>query len=365
MYQDDERSLEKVWQRLGLESSPQVNAERQQAALRPVQVETQSLARARRRILGRNSQMRQEAQSSNTRNLSLIAATLVAALIVGSMLWVFNLSHYNTGPASYRNIQQRPTAKPDLPPGLYISDKDSLFRLDPQTRKVLWQLSLKIVIKIVPVGNIVYVLQSRGAYASSTVPNTVYAIDANTGSIRWSHTFTDHQLDPGTETLTTDLVFSDGLLYDGLLYVSIQTLGTSIATYTARVYVLNALDGKQLGAHKQLWSRDVHGGVQQTPIVSNGAVYIATDGGENLGGENFPAHVVALTAGKGDILWQQQLDGSITDNLCVSHGVVYVSSDSALTSATAVSGTYALNAQNGSKLWKDTQHIALRLVPTD
>lgn len=485
MYQDDERSLEKVWQRLGLESGLRTGAERQPETLRPVQLATQSSARKRKHTLGRKHQMHQESQSSIARNLSLIAATLIAALIVGSMLWVFNLSHHNTGPASHRTIQQRPTAKPDLAPGLYISDQDSLFRLDPQTRRVLWQLPLKMIIKIVPAGKVVYVLLSRGVHLLSTVPNAVYAIDANTGSIRWTHTFAAPQLD----TRAMDM-----LLAEDRLYISIDAFSMTDSD-SGQIYVLNALDGKQLGVYanfryigviaigdgilgvgadnslraydtisgkllwhvfikaptnspvnfvrvvnglvyavistnndevgegqsyiiaykartseqvwkspifpgdalysftvdrstlyfgtssvhsadkpfegsvyaydvshnQQLWSRDVPGGVGLAPIVSGGVVYVAADGGDN-----FPAHVVALTAGKGDILWQQQVNDTIVANFCVSHGVFYGSDNSAyLSDPTAAAGIYALNAQNGSKLWKDTQHFALYIVPTD
>lgn len=484
MYQEDERSLEKVWQRLESGSDLQVSAERRPETLRPVQFATQSPGRASRHTLGRSKQMHQESQSSIARNLSLIAATLIAALIVSSMLWVFNLSHHNTNTSARKNLNRQQVAQPNLTPGIYVSNKDGLFRLESQTRKVFWQLPLQNVIKIIPAGNLVYVLQGPIPDVSS-VPNAVQAIDANTGKIRWTytfHTFAAQQRDNRA---------MDMLLAEDRLYISINAFGI---TNLGRIYVLNALDGRQLGVYtnfqyigvmaiedgilgvgadnslqvydtisgkllwhvsikaptnspvrsmhfaddliyavistndeeigegqsyiiaykartgeqvwkspffpgdalssftvdrstlyfgtlsihsadkpfegsvyaydvlhnKQLWSRDVPGGVGLAPIVSSGVVYVAADGGEN-----FPAHVVALTAEKGDVLWQQQLDGSIIDNLFISHGVVYAGNSSPLIDPTGVVGTYALNAQNGSKLWKDSQHGSpLFVAPT-
>lgn len=489
MYQDDERSLRNVWQRLGLEGEQQTSREQLARTLNPERAEKQSSARAKALDVGRKRHMYQAHKHPLTRHLSLIAAVFVAALIVGSMLWIFTMVRPGTNTGNHNTNTTTGPQSPGLAPGIYISrSKEGLSRLDTRTHKALWQQSLEGITKIIPDGDIVYILQGSLNQTASQA-GAVVAIDANNGHILWTHPFVVQS--PGKGSVfanTTDMALSAGQLYVGL-----TTWNQSANTSTGQIYVLNGSDGKQrtvypatdtvwflaagdgvlavsadsslqvydpasgrplwhvainaptnapvksvsivdgflyavistnneqlgvgqdyIAAYKattgdrvwkspafsggtlshftvdqnivyfgtlsinaqqqfsgsvyaydvqsktQLWSRQVDGGVQSAPVVSDGVVYVGADSGSQL-----QAHVVALTAEKGDIKWQQALPDSITFGFCVSNGVVYIGDASARTPAPAPDGVYALKAEDGSKLWADTQHgVADIIVPT-
>ncbi|HEY4388692.1 MAG TPA: hypothetical protein VGN34_29935, partial [Ktedonobacteraceae bacterium] len=85
MYQSDERSLMKVWQRLGLENEQPETLSAAFTAPQP--------ASAKMLNLERNRHMRETRKNPLARTLTLITAACVAALIVGGMLVLSNLAH--------------------------------------------------------------------------------------------------------------------------------------------------------------------------------------------------------------------------------------------------------------------------------
>ncbi len=478
MYEADEHSLNAVWQRLGLEESPPASMERQPGTLRVAEPKPRPKAGAKIFQLERNRQMRQSHKRPLVRALSFIAAACVVALIVGSMLWISNQAHQGKSPhtASPRVTQQQAA----LPPGVYASNANGLFRLNGQTHQTLWQRALKDIAKIIPAGKVVYILQSS---QSANGTNAVVALDASSGKTLWARPFAVQK--HGSDRIfaqTTDLVLAQDQLYVGW-----QSWDVSAQTSVGHIYMLSASDGRQLasypataalsalaagdgvlaasadsslqvydpasgkslwhvsikgptnkpvvslsvvdslvyavittnnevsgagvsyivaynartgarvwkspnfagdalshftvvqhvvyfgvlGAHsqdsgwtgnvyaydvqhnRQLWNRPVRGGVQNSPIVSNGLMYVATDDGTQG-----HARLIALTASTGAMKWQLSLPDGFAGTFCISSGIVYAVNVSYSSKAAVPDGLYAFSAASGSELWEDTQLAA-------
>jgi outer membrane protein assembly factor BamB len=383
-----------------------------------------------------------------SRFLSLVAALVVGAVLISSMALIFTMvkGHIpNTGTGS-----SAPT-----PQGVYVSSKQGLFRLDPQTQQIVWRQPLKNegIAQILPAGNMVYVSQH-----SKQQP--VVALDAKSGKILWAPALelpsagdvgglvlSDGRLYVQTTELIyafnalngkqlavypggDDLAVGDGILatssnhglqvynltstvswskqfgapaeafslsiVNHLLYAIVESdpndlvgqgqsyiiaykISTGEEVWKSPIFHVDGLQGftveqnsvyfgtlvtnvqggswtgsvyaYDIQKNQLLWSKPVDGGVQSTPVISAGTVYITTDGSD---GEH-PAHVIALAEATGTIKWQQTLTNHLADNFCMSNGVIYVANVSNLSQATSSDGLYALDAVNGSKLWEDTQ----------
>jgi outer membrane protein assembly factor BamB len=138
----------------------------------------------------------------------------------------------------------------------------------------------------------------------------VYALDAGTGSLRWSHA--------AAGTLTTPAV-AGSTVY--------------IGNDAGVVYALSA------GTGHLDWSHDTSGAVHSSPAVAGSAVYVVTAAGK----------VYALSAATGHLDWSYgSKDNGLPVNftLAAAGRTVYVS----YTSTTAHE-LYALNAATGHLDW--------------
>ncbi len=87
-----------------------------------------------------------------------------------------------------------------------------------------------------------------------------------------------------------------------------------------------------------LWRHTIDGSVDQTPLVTNGVVYLTS-----YVGQNGPVHIYALRASDGSLLWRY--DNTTYSYLSLStsnSNVVYISSQD---------GISALEGNNGTALW--------------
>ena len=175
LYTADQQSTERVWERLAqhlteynasVQASklPETFQERHQANRPPMQ----PVSRLPRRM--------------GSPRLMQVVAAVCAALLVGSLLWVLHLAQLA------RTAQTAaPTASP---PGLYINRSDGAYRLNTQTRKVIWHTHLagQSPFAGIPVviGDTLYI----------TSGDTIAALDAQSGALRWSRTFKQSVLSP-------------------------------------------------------------------------------------------------------------------------------------------------------------------------
>ncbi|HEU5381634.1 MAG TPA: PQQ-binding-like beta-propeller repeat protein, partial [Ktedonobacteraceae bacterium] len=373
MYQSDDHSLTKVWQRLGLEENQLISMGRQpetSGAMQPP-------ASAKLLDLERNRHMRRSSKHSLVRTLSLLSAACVAALIVGSMLVVSNLAHQSQSSqaVSPKTIRQQAS----LPQGIYTNDTSHVFRLDGQTHHVLWQQTLKDVAKIVPSGNVVYILQSS---QSPKGTNAVVALDANNGRSLWTHTF------PSTTDVaqTTDLVLAQNQLYVGW---EIWT-GTNDIDMKGQIFVLNATNGSQQAVYSNasVWSLAVGSGViavsgnyslqvynassgqplwhvtytsgSSGPVralsIVNGLLYATISTNNEVAG-NGEDYLVAYNISSGKQAWQSPIfpGGSLDSYFAVDQHIVYFATFALNVQAHGQpqsGNVYAYDIQSNKQLWR-------------
>ena len=99
------------------------------------------------------------------------------------------------------------------------------------------------------------------------IPPSVYALNANTGALRWSY-------------LTAQNVGSSPAVVNGVVYIASGDSTTGSGT----VYALSASTGALL------WSLSRPTAVESSPAVANGVVYFGDDGGEVSAVNASPAH---------------------------------------------------------------------------
>ncbi len=141
-----------------------------------------------RLIFMKKTQERSPGTRSVMRIFATLAAVLVVALLIGSMLIISALAHQQKPTTS--TAAKGATSQPvQTAPGIYTNSGSTVYRLDSLTHRLVWQIALKDVAKIVPAGNMVYILQSN---QSTSGTNAVVAADADTGKIIWTHPFAEH-----------------------------------------------------------------------------------------------------------------------------------------------------------------------------
>jgi outer membrane protein assembly factor BamB len=137
----------------------------------------------------------------------------------------------------------------------------------------------------------------------------VYAVHASNGALVWNTLLGD-----GGGNMVPSVV-------NGMVY-----LGTGIDH--GHLYALNAATGAIV------WKFHPGAGVNSSPTVANGKVYIAAN----------DSKVYALNASTGAMVWTFTADASFICSPSVANGKVYVAS----TGGT----TYALNATTGAMVWR-------------
>lgn len=259
------------------------------------------------------------------RAFATLAAILVVAVLVGSMLIISHLAYQNKNSSIV--TAHRALAYPHQ--GIYASSKESVFRLDSQTHRALWQQSLKDVAKILPIGNVVYILQSSQSPGGT---NAVLQLDARNGKILWRHTFTmQTQSKNVLAGQTTDLAF-----FQGRLYVGWETW-IDLSSTEGKVYVLNASDGRQKAvyANASVWLL----------AVSNDILAISSDD-----------RLQVYDPDNGRPLWYVSLPGSSSTtvvSLNIVNGLLYtVLSNSTEISGAGQSFIVAYQATTGKQVWK-------------
>jgi outer membrane protein assembly factor BamB len=261
------------------------------------------------RYHGRSQQMKSAANPTDSprhtilSRLALVAATLVAALLVSSLLWVFHMTRSSQMGGEPRSASH----------GIYLFTKDGIDKVDLQTRKVLWHVTHTTSQgsgPLTPVfspqaevlGDNLYLLDKA---------NTIVAINAQNGTVRWSHIFASFP----RVVVSPQLTLSGGVLYvnaydgfnggipmkqkvlygldpaNGAIKATLKLPGIArldTSTFDENVlYYMNSIGsssgtaaevyGVQLPGGKSLWHTPIS--VKNTylvdgPYVHNGVVYV-------------------------------------------------------------------------------------------
>ncbi|WP_237291732.1 outer membrane protein assembly factor BamB family protein [Streptomyces sp. Sge12] len=146
----------------------------------------------------------------------------------------------------------------------------------------------------------------------------VYALDAATGTPRWTHT-------------AGDWVLSSPTVVDGTVYVGSDD---------CRVYALDAATGTPR------WTHTAGGWVRSSPTVVDGTVYVGSN----------DCRVYALDAATGTPRWTHKAGGWVRSSPTVVDGTVYVGSNNCR--------VYALDAATGTPRWTYTTGGGVLSSPT-
>ncbi|HET8842164.1 MAG TPA: PQQ-binding-like beta-propeller repeat protein [Ktedonobacteraceae bacterium] len=251
----------------------------------------------------------------------LVAATLTVSLLVGSLLLVLNIAYHN------HTAGQTTLA---ATPGIYFSRQGEVYRLDIQTRKVIWQTSItdrlprtpptvvfnNSLILTLPFVSIPVVIDNQVYLISD---KTIIALDAQTGEIHWFHTFPRAVSGPIGENHHVYVYEFPGFP-NSTLYTINPSNGRITATYTL--------------------SGQVH---WNNPGVVNGVLYYQTD-----------SSIYAVQLSNRKLLWNMPLSRElIVPRISVQGGLVIINSQQTVGGgAPNKELVEALNASNGDKLWQ-------------
>ena len=301
-YKEDQHSIERMWERLApyatKHESTIVSASDQSEILNAIFEE-----RLRSKKPARKPR-RHSARWKGTPHLALIAAVFCTSLIIGSLLFVFQMVHsVHTG--SYTSPFN----------SLYISRGGEISRIDLQTRKTIWHT---VVPKSDPgdIGNLV-VFQGT-VYLSLT--SYIYALNTSDGYIRWSDKISSYGF---------PLNFVDDLLY---VHTALHQ--------EAAIYALNSLDGKIEATYMR--PNEFPGG----SAMVNGILYSAT-----------PTDLYAITLTNQHVVWHQHYYFGSSPRIFpievreVKNGIVYVQA-TVHTSKKIYQIIMAFDATTGKKLWQ-------------
>ena len=315
LYEADRHSTERVEQRLAQHLAQRQTTARASLALVTPVPPVQKGRKPSMQTIERPTPRRAASR------FTLIAATLFVSLLVGSLLLVFNLAR-----TSHQTTQT--AAQPTTTAGIYYTRNAEVYRLDLQTRKVIWHTHLTnqpvhiIANKPEPVVGHPTVI---GANVYISADNILTALDAQTGKLRWSHTF-------GASLGSIQLFGDSGQIYVSstdrqkfALYVMNQANGTITATYTP-------IEG-QTG-----WN---------DPTVVNGVLYYQT-------GDAWDATIYAVQLPNEKPLWHAALSKQqMFNGLLVQDGVVYVNSQVWNGGKSPNKGQVEVfAASNGHKIWQ-------------
>lgn len=154
-----------------------------------------------------------------------------------------------------------------------------------------------------------------GAVYFGSGDGNIYALDANTGALKWKFK-------------TGDVVHSSPAIADGTLY---------IGSWDTYLYALDAASGKEKWRFKTGDDPEIHNhiGIQSSPAVADGVVYFGSR----------DAYAYAVDAASGKPLWKFSTDGSWVNNSpAVQDGKVYF--------GTSIPGIlHAVDAKTGKVLF--------------
>ncbi|GAC1567922.1 MAG: hypothetical protein NVS3B14_15450 [Ktedonobacteraceae bacterium] len=344
--------------------------------------------------------------------IATLAAVLVAALLVSSLLVVLNMAKQN------RLASHTPAVSSSSTPGIYVAGSEGVYRLVQHNGKMTQQWFYKLSAPraeaavdsestpfpiafslvdtpVTVIGNTAYFggLEDDGVHNPH---HYLYALNAQNGSLLWRHqidgggssiagpyiyrtpsTFAV-ALDPGNALsapqVSGDMVYinvftpqagyiialasNNGAVRWTYKYTyagnNLNTIGQMGVISHGLIYVINGCTLFALRAdngHAQ-WSTSISQKLTvgqyayaQTPQIADGAVYIAYIVSIwNTGG--YCNRIYAFNAINGAQLWQSMVVNDQVFAAVISNGLVYL--------ATNGGSIYALRVQDGTQVWKES-----------
>ena len=271
--------------------------------------------------------------------LMLVAALLIAALLVGSTLWMLIMRHTGIGA---RNITAAPaqtsqrTAVLSSPPDLYNFTSQGFYALDASTGKQLWYNST------IRMGHQA-IVRNKTVYVDDG--STLYAFDTQHGTLHWQYTYGGHP----TDAYNTDSKLLVGK--SGIYLVE----GTGVFASAGPQYFQGEKNAPIIPRPSTLFSFDpVTGEVlwQHTleyrlndPVIDGDVIY-------GIGSTTTYGVLYALKGSNGSVLWQQPLAQTsiLYYGFTVSSGTLYFASTN--NAGQSELFLYAFALTDGHKRWQ-------------
>lgn len=260
-----------------------------------------------------NSRANREAAPHMTRfpRAARLMQTTAAVLIVGALIAGFLLVFSMRSGAPRQTTQTGSQAS--SPPGIYISRSNGVYRYNVQTRKVIWHTHVAgqslFAGDPVLIGTTLYIVTD----------SWVSALDAQSGTLRWSHDFQGRVADPYMDK--------------GLLYFS------TIPPLPTVLYAVNPANGTITATYAPIQGQKFW----DAPIVVDGLLYY---------GSNSTLYAVQLPSEK--LVWQKKLSNHMPmippRGIIIQNGIVYVQVMQEISSKNGL--IEAFDAHTGSKLWQ-------------
>lgn len=271
----------------------------------------------------------------------LVAALLIAALLVGSTLWVLSRQAH-LSPGSSNSLLAHtltPRGTHDLAPlpDLYNFTSQGFYALDSSTGKLLWSTSS------VRAGHVALV---RGKTVYVDDGSTLYAFDAQHGTLRWHYAYGGHPAD----AYNTD---SKLLMGEHGLYL---VKGTDVfASAGPQYFQGNSSLPPIIPSPSTLFSFDPDTGHMlwqyslgyrlNDPVIDGDVIY-------GIGSTTLHGVLYALQGGDGSVLWQHPLAQTSTlyYGFVAVSGTLYFASTS--NTASPQLFLYAYTLQTGNRRWQ-------------
>ena len=123
----------------------------------------------------------------------------------------------------------------------------------------------------------------------------------------------------------------------------------SSSAYSSNYFYFGSINGIVYAVSKEgekLWHTKLGGGVETTPAVAFGKVFVGSDDG----------NLYVLNATSGELLWKYSTEGPITASPIVSiNEIVYIGSRDGK--------IYALKTENGDLVWSDSTGSSMEVTP--
>ncbi len=257
------------------------------------------------------------------RLIGKVAAVALMALLIGSMITVFNLARSNRSGTITSSAPDTAT---------YVFDGTLLYKLDVTHKAITWSKQINAFVfsiaGIQPVSNgIVYVAASRNQ-------PYVYAFNTGNGALLWRTPLAP----PSTSRkvgVATQPVIAHGLVYT--------------ITDSGQIFALDATIGKQRWEYNAVSACEQH----SCPNIANGYAKVAV-GADGTLYAAFAGEIIALNGSQSTKLWVHFINSKETINsVAFDNGTLYVTSDDVQSKLRRpfTSSLYALSGATGQQQW--------------
>ncbi len=225
---------------------------------------------------------------------------------------------------------------------VFFADEGQVFALSLSKGEILWQYKDQNNSHFFPHGlaadDKLFVTVNDTDNLQTMKTGLVYGLESETGKFLWK------------TQIAADPSHSLPLAAEGKIFI-----GDDSGTLNA----LDAATGKILWQKKLVGDGEIH----SSPAYANGLVFVGTEGDARYTpAPRNPSSLFALSLSKGEIVWQFPIDYApdrvnlIHATPAIANGVVYFGSENGW--------FYALNATNGSLIWKKELATGREMVGT-